>query len=154
MRNNALVMSPWRQSIWVSHEIGIIIPPALALVSNQLQGPRPGRGGGVKSTAGTPSRQGEVLQLSLLVPGFLAPLVGLVVWGPLDAQELSCLVALHFVCLEKSNQRGPPGSCECQGQDHTHTRFIQQLATTFSLSTHQCQPVCQCQGAGRGAAES
>lgn len=46
MRNNALVMSPWRQSIWVSHEIGIIIPAALALVSNQLQGPRPEREGG------------------------------------------------------------------------------------------------------------
>lgn len=79
MRNNALVMSPWRQSIWVSHEIGIIIPPALALVSNQLQGPRPGQGRGVKSTVGTPGWQGEVLQLGLLVPGFLAPLVGLVV---------------------------------------------------------------------------
>ena len=42
IRNNALVMSPWRQSIWVSHEIGIIIPPAPSLISNQLQGPRPG----------------------------------------------------------------------------------------------------------------
>lgn len=52
MRNNALVMSPWRQSIWVSHEIGIIIPPALALVSNQLQGPRPGREGGGEINCG------------------------------------------------------------------------------------------------------
>lgn len=154
MRNNALVMSPWRQSIWVSHEIGIIIPPALALVSNQLQGPRPGRGGGgVKSTAGTPSRQGEVLQLSLLVPGFLAPLVGLVVWGPLDAQELSCLVALHSFAWTRAIREGPQGVVNARGRI-THTRFIQQLATTFSLSTHQCQPVCQCQGAGRGAAES
>lgn len=76
MRNNALVMSPWRQSIWVSHEIGIIIPPALVLVSNQLQGPRPGRGRGVKSIAGTPGWQGELLQLSRPEPGFLAPLVG------------------------------------------------------------------------------
>lgn len=62
-RNNALVMSPWRQSIWVSHEIGIIILPAPCLVSNQLQGPRPGQK--QYRITGTPGS----LRMNGLVPG-------------------------------------------------------------------------------------
>lgn len=62
-RNNALVMSPWRQSIWVSHEIGIIILPTPCLVSNQLQGPRPGQK--QYRITGTPGSLG----MNELVPG-------------------------------------------------------------------------------------
>lgn len=74
----------------------------------------------MKSTAGTPGWQGEVLQLGLLVPGFLAPLVGLVVWGPLDAQELSCLVALHSFAWTRAIREGPQGVVNARGRI-THT---------------------------------
>lgn len=132
MRNNALVMSPWRQSIWVSHEIGIIIPPALALASNQLQGPGLGGKAG-EINCGYTKLAGELLHLRLSAPGCLAPLVGR--WGLwfrdpwIPRSHLTLSPSIHWV--GKSDQRGLLGKSSVLERTSVSSSSS---ATTFLLS--------------------
>lgn len=101
---NALVMSPWWQSIWVSHEIGIIIPSAPSLVSNQLQGPG-------SRQRNIPGWQREPIQTTLPALGF-SSLVGRrglegLMSGPYKCPGATLLSHSHNCSYNgKSNQGG------------------------------------------------
>ena len=147
MRNNALVMSPWRQSIWVSHEIGIIIPPAPSLVSNQLQGPGPRRGKRCGINCWCTRLVEGATPNSLAGPRGSAPEGRQGLGGLANAQEPPCSAIPHSLSGQGQSGRTFQGGGNGGTQIHEFIPWV----TKLLLSTQPGQAPHQVPGVYQGA---